>query len=115
MLPSGGAIFMRLDYHHFDTDGCAQQVDHLLVGESSDSHLADLHQPAALPQPSFPSEAEGLHIGHDAFKVDVETELAEAVATQSHLWCLAASGGDLEPESGSICSLSSIQGHQFCF
>ena len=89
---------MRLDYNHFDTDGCAQQVNHLLVGESSDSHLADLHQPAALPQPRLPGEAEGLHVGHDALKVDVKTELAEAVPTQSHLWRLAASGGDLEPE-----------------
>lgn len=85
MLPSGGAVFMRLDYHHFHTDGCAQQVDHLLVCESSHSHLADLHQSAALPQSSLPGEAKGLHISHDAFKVDVETELAKAVATQSHL------------------------------
>lgn len=87
---------MRLDYNHFDSDRRAQQVDHLLVGESSDGHLADLHQSAALPQPGLPGEAEGLHVGHDALKVDVEAELAEAVPTQGHLWCLAASGGDLE-------------------
>lgn len=90
---------MRLDYNHLDTDGCAQQVDHLLMGESSDGHLADLHQPAALPQPCLPGEAKGLHVGHDALKVNMETELAEAVPTQSHLRRLAASGGDLEPEA----------------
>lgn len=76
---------MRLDYNHLDTDRGAQQVNHLLMGESSDSHLADLHQSAALPQPCLPGEAKGLHVGHDALKVDVETELAEAVPTQSHL------------------------------
>lgn len=48
-LPSGCAVFVRLDNDHLDADRCAQQVDHLLVGESSDSHLADLHQSAALP------------------------------------------------------------------
>lgn len=89
---------MRLDYNHLDADGCAQQVDHLLVGESGHDHLADLHQPAALPESGLPGEAEGLHVGHDALKVDVEAELAEAVATQRHLRRLATSGGDLEPE-----------------
>lgn len=48
-LPSGGAVFVRLDYDHLDADGRAQQVDHLLMGESGDGHLADLHQSAALP------------------------------------------------------------------
>lgn len=97
-LPSWGAVFVRLDYNHFDADGCAQQVDHLLVGESSDRHLADLHQSTALPQPRLPGEAKGLHVGHDAFKVDVETELSEAIPTQSHLRRLTTSSGDLEPE-----------------
>ncbi len=82
------------------------------MGEGSDSHLADLHQSAALPQPCLPGEAEGLHVGHDALEVDVETELAEPVPTQSHLWRLAASGGDLEEESKASCS--SIKVHQFC-
>lgn len=101
-LPSGGSVFMRLDYNHFDADGCAQQVNHLLMGESSDSHLADLHKPAALPQSCLPGEAKGLHIGHDALEVDVETKLAEAVPSQSHLWCLATSGRYLETESNSF-------------
>lgn len=76
---------MRLDYDHFDSDRGAQQVNHLLMGEGSDSHLADLHQSAALPQPRLPGVAKGLHVGHDALKVDMETELSEAVPTQSHL------------------------------
>lgn len=81
------------------------------MGEGSDGHLADLHQSAALPQPCLPGEAKGLHVGHDALEVDVETELAEAIPTQSHLWRLATSSGDLEPESKWSCS--SIKAHQF--
>lgn len=84
-LPSGGAVLVGLDYDHLDADGGAQQVNHLLVGEGRDGHLADLHQPAALPQPGLPGEAEGLHVGHDALEVDVEAELAEAVPAQRHL------------------------------
>lgn len=87
---------MRLDDNHLDSDRCAQQVNHLLVGERSDSHLTDLHQSAALPQPRFPGEAKGLDVGHDALKVDMETELAQAIPAQSHLRRLATSGGDLE-------------------
>ena len=84
-LPARGAIFVRLDDDHLDGDGGTQEVDHLLVGERGDGHLADLHQPAALPQPRLPGEAKGLHVGHDAFEVDMETQLAQAVATQDHL------------------------------
>ena len=76
---------MRLDNDHFDSDGGAQQVNHLLMSESSDGHLADLHQSAALPQPCLPGEAKGLHVGHDALEVYVETKLAEAVPTQSYI------------------------------
>lgn len=88
---------MGLDYNHFDSDRGAKEVDHLLVGERGDGHLADLHQPAALPQPGLPGEAKGLHVSHDALKVDVEAELAEAVPSQDHLGCLATSGGNLDP------------------
>lgn len=98
ILPSRSAVFVRLDDDHLDGDGGPQQVDHLLVGERGDGHLADLHQPAALPQPRLPGEAEGLHVGHDALEVDVETELPEAVPPQGHLGRLAASGGDLGTE-----------------
>lgn len=70
---------MWLDYNHFDSDRCAQKVNHLLVGEGGNSHLADLHQSASLSQPCLPSKTKGLHISHDALKIDVETELAEAV------------------------------------
>lgn len=98
ILPSRSAIFVRLDDDHLNGDGGPQQVDHLLVSERGDGHLADLHQPAALPQPCLPGEAEGLHVSHDALKVDVETELPEAVPAQGHLSRLAASGGDLGSE-----------------
>lgn len=91
---------MRLDHDHFDAHRRAQQVDHLLVGERGDDHLADLHQSAALPQACLPSEAEGLDVRHDPLEVDVETELAEAVAAQRHLRCLATSGGDLKTRNG---------------
>lgn len=84
-LPSGGTVLVRLDHDHFDAHRRAQQVDHLLVRECGDDHLADLHQSAALPQPCFPSKAEGLHVSHDPLEVDVEAELAEAVAAQGHL------------------------------
>lgn len=93
---------MRLNHDHFDAHRRAQQVDHLLVGERGDHHLADLHQSAALPQPRLPSEAEGLDVRHDPLEVDVEAELAEAVAAQRHLRCLATSGGDLKTGNGSI-------------
>ena len=93
---------MRLDHDHFDAHRRAQQVDHLLVGERGDDHLADLHQPAALPQPCLPSEAEGLDVRHDPLEVDVKTELAEAVAAQRHLRRLATSGGDLKSGKGSF-------------
>lgn len=104
MLPPGGAVLVRLDDDHFDADGRAQQVDHLLVGESRHHNLADLHQPAALPEPRLPGEAEGLHVGHDALEVDVEAELTEAIASQCHLRCVAAPGGDLEPENKLDCN-----------
>lgn len=95
-LPSWRSVFVGLNDDHFDGHRRAQQVNHLLVGERGHGHLADLHQPAALPQARLPSEAERLHVGHDAFKVDVEAELAQAVPPQSYLRRLAASGGDLE-------------------
>lgn len=87
---------MGLDDHHFHGDRRAQQINHLLVSQRSDSHLADLHQSAALPQPCLPGEAEGLHVGHDALEVDMKAKLAKAVPAQSHFWRLTASGGDLE-------------------
>lgn len=93
---------MRLDHDHFDAHRCAQQVDHLLVGKCGYNHLADLHQPAALPQPCFPSKAKGLDVSHDPLEVDMETKLAEAVAAQGHLRCLATSGGDLKPETSCL-------------
>lgn len=104
---------MRLDYHHFDADGRAQEVDHLLVGEGGHRHLADLHQPAALPQSRLPGKAERLHVGHDALEVDVEAELAEAVAPQGHLWRLAASGGYLEPGQRPVRLISKIPAEWF--
>jgi len=104
-LPARGAVFVRLDDDHLDGDGGAQQVDHLLVGERGHRHLADLHQPAALPQARLPGEAEGLHVGHDALEVDVEAQLAQAVTAQDHLRGLAAPGGDLEPEQQTTSAL----------
>ena len=88
--PAGCAVVIGLDDDHPDGDGGAEQVDHLLVGERGNCHLADLHQPAALPQASLPGEAEGLHVGHDALEVHVEAQLAQAVPAQSHVRRLAA-------------------------
>ena len=60
-LPAGGAVLVWLDDDHLHADGRPQEVDHLLVGEGCHGDLADLHQPAALPKPRLPGEAEGLH------------------------------------------------------
>lgn len=97
-LPSGSAIFIRLNYNHFDGDWGAKQVNHLLVSEGSNGHLADLHQSAALSQSCLPGETKGLHVGYDALEIDVEAELAEAIPAKCHLRGFAPSGGDLEAE-----------------
>lgn len=83
-IPSGGTVLVRLNNDDLDGDRCSQEVDHLLVGQSRHRHFADLHQPAALSQPSLPCVTEGLNIGYDSFKVDVESELAQTVPAQGH-------------------------------
>lgn len=89
---------MGLDYNHFDCDGCAQEVNHLLVSESGDGHLANLHQPAALSQPCLPGEAKWLYISNNTLKIDVETKLTQAVPPQCHFCCFTASCDNLESE-----------------
>lgn len=84
-LPPWGAVIMRGDNDHLHRDGCSQQIDHLLMAQSGHCHLADLYQPAALPQPCLPGIAVGLHVCHDALVVDMEAELSQPISSQSHL------------------------------
>ena len=94
-VPAGRGVLVRRDDEHPDGDGGAQQVDHLLVRERGHGHLADLHQAASLPQAGLPGVPVRLHLGHDALVVDVETQLAQAVAPQRQLSRLAALGQEL--------------------
>lgn len=89
LIPSGGSVLIRLDNDDLDGDGCSQEVDHLLVGQSRHRHFADLNQSAALAQTRLPGVTEGLHIGHDSFEVDVESELTQTVPAQGHFCGLA--------------------------
>lgn len=59
-------------------------------------HLADLHQPAALPEPGLPSVPIGLHLSDDALEVDMKAQLAQGVAAQGHLCGLTALGQQLQ-------------------
>lgn len=60
--PAGSALFVGRNDDHLDRHRGPQQVDHLLVGQRHGGHLADLHQPAALPQSGLPGEAVLLHL-----------------------------------------------------
>ena len=84
-LPPWGAVVMRGDDDDLHCDRCSQEVDHLLVAQSGHGHLADLYQPAALPQPCLPGIAVGLHICHNALVVDMEAELSQPIPSKSHL------------------------------
>ena len=42
-----------------------EEVHHLLVGQGAHRVFADLHQSAALPQPSLPGVAKVLHFCND--------------------------------------------------
>ena len=84
-LPPRGAVVMWGDDDDLHCDRCSQEVDHLLMAQGGHGHLADLHQPAALPQPCLPGIAVGLHICHDALIVDVEAKLSQPIPSQSHL------------------------------
>lgn len=64
------------DDDNLHCDGRSQEIDHLLMAQSGHCHLADLHQPAALPQPRLPGVAIGLHVRHDALVVDMEAKLS---------------------------------------
>lgn len=74
-LPPWGAVIVRGDDDDLDCDGCSQEINHLLVAQGGHGHLADLYQPAALPQPRLPGVAVGLYICHDALIVDMEAKL----------------------------------------
>lgn len=95
LIPSGSSVLIGLYDDDLDGDGGPQQVDHLFVGQRRHRHLADLHQPAALTQASFPRVSERLYVSHDALEVHVEAELAETVPAQGHFCGLAAAGHDL--------------------
>lgn len=86
------------NYDHFDSNRSSEKVDHLLVGERGYRHLANLHQSATLPEPSLPSITIGLHLSNNALKVDMETKLAQGIATQGHLCGLTAFGQQLQKE-----------------
>lgn len=87
------------DNDNFHRDRCSQEIDHLLVAQSGHRHLADLHQPAALPQPCLPGIAVGLHICHDALVVDVEAKLSQPIPSQSHLHRFTAFWHELDKET----------------
>lgn len=96
LIPSGSSVLIGLYDDDLDGDRGPQQVDHLLVCQRRHRHLADLHQPTALTQTSFPRVSERLHVSHDALEVHVEAELAETVPAQGHFCGLAAAGHDLD-------------------
>lgn len=81
---------------HLNSDGGPKKVDHLLVGQRGHGHFANLHQPAALPEPGLPGVAVGLHFCYDALEVDVKAQLAQGVAAQGHLCGLTSLGQQLE-------------------
>ena len=62
-----------------------EEVHHLLVCEGTHRVLADLYQPAALPQACLPGVAEVLHLRDQAVVLDVEPELAELVPPEAEL------------------------------
>ena len=74
-----------------------QQVDHLLVCEGADRVFADLHQPAALSQPSLPGVAEVLHLCDQAVVLDVEAQLAQLVPPQTELLAGGPGADGLQP------------------
>lgn len=92
LLPSGRSILMWLNNDHFHCHRRAQEVDHLLVGQSCHSHFTDLDQAAPLPQACFPCKSKGLHVCHYPFKVHVESELAQSISPQGHFRGFASSG-----------------------
>lgn len=60
--PARPPLFVGRNDDHFDRDRCPQQIDHLLVSQRHCGHLADLHQPTALPQSGLPGKAVFLHL-----------------------------------------------------
>lgn len=86
---------MWRDDDHLDSHGGSEQVDHLLVRQRGHRHFAYLHQSAALPEPSLPGVAVGLHLGNNALKVDMKAQLAQGVTAQGHLCGLTALGQQL--------------------
>lgn len=69
------------------------------MAQSGHRHLADLHQPAALPQPCLPGIAVGLHVRHDALVVDMEAKLSQPIPSQSHLHWFTALRHKLDKET----------------
>lgn len=83
---------------HFDSNRGSEKVDHLLMRQRGHRHLADLHQSAALPEPSLPSVTVGLYLSNNALKVDMESQLPEGITAQGHLCCLTALSQQLKEE-----------------
>lgn len=94
-LPAWCGVVMRRNDDHLHGHRGAQQVDHLLVRQRGHRHFANLHQSAALPQPSLPGITIGLHFCNDALEIHVKTQLAQSVAAQGHLRGLTAFGQKL--------------------
>lgn len=93
---------MRGNDDHFDGDRGPQEVDHLLVGQRGHRHFANLHQPAALPEPGLPGVTIGLHLGNDALEVNVEAQLAQCVTPQGHLGGLTSLGQQLQGDNRTL-------------
>lgn len=87
---------MRGNDDHLDSNRGSEQVDHLLVRQRGHSHLANLHQSAALPEPGLPGVTIGLHLSNNALKVDMEAQLAKGVTAQGHLRGKTALGQQLQ-------------------
>lgn len=87
---------------HLHSDRGPEQVDHLLVRQGGHRHLANLHQSAALSEPSLPGVTVGLHLRYDALEIDMEAQLAQSVTTQGHLCGLTALGQQLEQKKKSV-------------
>lgn len=100
-LPAGCAVVEGWDDDHLDSDRGTQQVNHLVVGQCDHGHLADFHQPAALPEAGLPGKPIVLHLGHGPVVLHVEAQLPESVPPQGHVHCLPAVGHHLQ-ETGEI-------------
>ena len=65
------------------------------MGQCDHGHLADLHQPAALPQAGLPGKPIILHLGHGPVILHVEAQLPQPVPPQGHVHSLPAVGHHL--------------------